>query len=186
MSDDREIYERFVHGDLHAFEILFARHQQEVFGWVYRIVRDRGEAEELTVEAFWKIYAARARFDETRSFGAWARRIATRLALNRLRSLRRPGPGVAGSWAAGPLLVEPRAPRPADPVEREDLRVQIASALAELSPKLRLVATLALVEEVPYEEIAASLGLSREAVKSRVFRAVKKLRKTLEARGITP
>lgn len=176
MPDDHEIYQRFVDGDLGAFEVLFTRHQQEVFGWVYRIVRDRSEAEELTVEAFWKIYVARARFDRNRSFGAWARRIATNLALNRLRSRRR----------HQPLLVEPRAPRTADPVERRDLRDHIASALAGLSPKLRLVATLALVEEVPYAEIAAALGLSPEAVRSRLFRAVRKLRKTLAAQGIRP
>lgn len=176
MSGDLELYERFVDGDLAAFEVLFSRHQGEVFGWVYRIVRDRSEAEELTVETFWRIYAARARFDGTRSFGAWARRIATNLALSRLRSLRR----------HEPLLFEPQAPRPSDPVELEDLRLHIASALAGLSPKLRLVANLALVEGLPYEEIAESLGLSREAVKSRAFRAVRKLRKALEAKGIRP
>lgn len=176
MSDDREVYERFVRGDLEAFEILFARHQNEVLGWVCRIVRDRSEAEDLTVEAFWRIYVARARFDPTRSFGAWVRRIATNLALNRLRGLRR----------TEPLLFDPRAPRASDPVELEDLRVNIGSALAGLSPKLRLVATLALVEEMPYEQIAESLGLSREAVKSRVFRGVRKLRKALMAKGIRP
>lgn len=176
MSDEREICERFVQGDLGAFEILFSRHQGEVFGWIHRIVRNRGEAEDLTVEAFWKIYVSRARFDERRSFGAWARRIATNLALNRLRSLRR----------HEPLVFEPPAAATADPVERGELRAELESALGELSPKLRLVVTLALVEELPYAEIAESLGLSREAVKSRVFRAVRKLRKALAARGIEP
>jgi RNA polymerase sigma-70 factor (ECF subfamily) len=176
VPDDRQVYERFVRGDLAAFETLFTRHQQEVVGWVYRIVRDRSEAEELTVEAFWRVYVARARFDVRRSFGAWLRRIATNLALKRLRARRK----------TEPLLFEPEAPRSSDLVEQEDLRVHIAGALNGLSPKLRLVATLALVEEVPYEEIAESLGLSREAVKSRVFRAMRKLRKTLEAKGIRP
>jgi RNA polymerase sigma-70 factor, ECF subfamily len=170
------MHERFVQGDLRAFETLFSRHQQEVFSWVYRIVRDPGEAEALTVETFWKIYVARARFDPERSFGAWARRIATNLAMNRLRA-----PG-----RHEPLLFEPPAPRTSDPVELDHLRVSIASAFAELSPKLRLVATLALVEDVPLKDIAAALGLSREAVRSRVFRAVRKLRKALEAKGIRP
>jgi len=176
VSNDRQIYERFVHGDVAAFELLFARHQREVFGWVYRIVRDRSEAEDLTVETFWKIYAARSRFDKGRSFGAWARRIATNLALNRLRARRRDEP----------LRFEPRAPRAADPVEAADLRDAIGSALAGLTPRLRLVATLALVEELSYEEIATSLGLSREAVKSRVFRALRKLRQALREKGIGP
>lgn len=176
MADERDLYERFVEGDLDAFETLFRRYEKEVYGWVYRIVRRQAEAEELTVETFWQIYRARARFSPARGFGPWARRIATNLALNRLRTLGR----------YEPFPAEPAAPATADPAERHSVREAIAEAFAELSPKLRLVAVLALVEQVPYEEIAEALGLSREAVKSRVFRASRKLRTTLEARGITP
>lgn len=176
MADDRELYERFVRGDPGAFETLFLRHQREVFGWVYRIIRNQGEAEELTVETFWRIYAARARFDPTRSFGPWARRIATNVALNGLRAQRH----------HEPLAFEPAAPGAPDPAERAQMRRRLAAAFHRLSPKLRLVAILALVEEVPYGEIAQALGLSHEAVKSRVFRAVRKLRKALTAKGITP
>ena len=176
MADDRDLYDRFVEGDLDAFETLFRRYETEVYGWIYRIVRRRDEAEELTVETFWQIYRARARFSPARGFGPWARRIATNLALNRLRTLGRPEP----------LRAEPEAPAAADPAERRAVREAIAASFAELSPKLRLVAVLALVEQVPYEEIAEALGLSREAVKSRVFRASRKLRAALEARGIGP
>ena len=68
--------ERFAAGDLVAFEALFRQFQGPVFGWIMRIVRDRGAAEELTVETFWRAWNARARFDPQREFGAWARRIA--------------------------------------------------------------------------------------------------------------
>ena len=80
------------------------------------------------------------------------------------------------------------APNPLVKTEEERYAVlsEMADAFAELSPKLRLVAILALVEQVPYGEIADALGLSREAVKSRVFRASQRLRTTLEAKGITP
>lgn len=174
VTDDRDLYWRFVEGDLDAFESLFRRYEREVYGWTYRIVRRRAEAEELTVETFWQIYRARARFSPARGFGPWARRIATNLALNRLRTLGR----------YEPLPVEPAAPAPADAGERGDLRRAIAEAFAALSPKLRLVAVLAFVEQVPYGEIAEALGLSLEAVKSRVFRASRKLRRLLEAKGI--
>lgn len=176
MGDDRDLCERFVEGDLDAFETLFRRYEKEVYGWVYRIVRRRAEAEELTVETFWQIYRARARFSPVRGFGPWARRIATNLARSRLRTLRR----------YQPLPAEPAAPSTADPVEREAVREAIAGCFAELSPKLRLVAVLALVEQVPYGEIAEALGISMEAVKSRVFRASRKLRTALEAKGIGP
>ena len=74
--------ERFTRGDIQAFEALFREYQGEVYGWIIRIVHDSGAAEDLTIETFWRIYRARARFDATRSFGAWARRIAINLALD--------------------------------------------------------------------------------------------------------
>ncbi len=176
MKERVELLERFAQGDPEAFEVLFREHQRDVHSWIYRIVRDRGEAEDLTVEAFMRIYRARARFDPTRKFGPWARRIATNLALNRLRSWGR----------QRSLTTEPRAVQTASVMERWVLRQEIACAFGELSPRLRLVATLALVEEIPYGEIADGLGLSREAVKSRVFRAVRQLRQRLRSRGIRP
>lgn len=57
-----EVLERFAQGDLEAFEALFRQFQGEVYGWIVRIVRDRGIAEDLTVETFWRIYRAHGRF----------------------------------------------------------------------------------------------------------------------------
>ena len=70
-----DLLERFVRGDLDAFEILFRQFQPEVYGWILRIVRNKSAAEDLILEAFWRVYKARARFDPTRPFGAWARRL---------------------------------------------------------------------------------------------------------------
>src|ERR1044072_1504460 len=84
-----ELLEQFTHGDLEAFEILFRQFQKEVYGWIVRIVRDPRTAEDLTVETFWRIYRSRARFDPRRSFGAWARRIATNVSYDHLKSVRK-------------------------------------------------------------------------------------------------
>jgi RNA polymerase sigma factor (sigma-70 family) len=83
-----ELLERFARGEHDTFETLFHQFQGEVFGWIMRIVRGRGIAKDLTVEAFWKMHRPHARFDPARSFGAWARRIATNLALDHLRKGR--------------------------------------------------------------------------------------------------
>src|SRR5437868_5195156 len=103
--------ERFAAGDLVAFEALFREFQGPVYGWIVRIVRDRGAAEELTVETFWRAWNARARFDPSRSFGAWARRIGGNLALNHLRRQRRPieRPAEAGRYTNPALDAEARA-----------------------------------------------------------------------------
>jgi RNA polymerase sigma-70 factor (ECF subfamily) len=166
-----ELLERFVLGDEEAFETLFGEFQREVFGWCMRIVRDRGIAEDLTVEAFWKMYRAHARFDPKRSFGAWARRIATNLALDHLRKNR---------WET-PMVGEPADGARANPGVQRETREQIAAAFGGLSPKLRLVATLSLIEEVQHREIAEALGISETTMRVRLFRATKILREKLKA-----
>jgi len=172
--------EQFTLGDIRAFETLFREYQGEVYGWIVRIVRDPGAAEDLTVETFWRIYRARARFDPRRPFGAWARRIATNLALEHLSRRHAEKP-----LDDGLLMRAVAAPTP-DPAIGADIRAKVAAALGELPAKLHAVATLAVIEETPYADIADALGISVNAVKSRVFRAVRQLRKSLEKRGVRP
>lgn len=164
-----ELLERFAAGDLEAFETLFRGHQKEVYGWIVRIVRDSGIAEDLTVETFWRIHQARARFRPDGNFPAWARRIATNAALDHLRRARRE------TELPENLLAEARP----DPAVRNETRDQIRDAFTSLPAKYRLVATLALIEEESYENIAHAAGISVALVKVRVFRAVRMLRKRL-------
>ncbi len=174
--EEAEALLAFQRGNLSAFEALFRRHQRAVFGWVLRIVRNPAAAEEIVVEAFWRIYRAHARFDPARGFEAWARRIATHAAIDFLRTKR---PEVE-------LPAHLPAPEPADPAIAGELRRATAMAFAKLPATLRVAATLAVIEERPHKEVAAALGISVGAVKLRVFRALRKLRKELERQGITP
>jgi RNA polymerase sigma factor (sigma-70 family) len=170
-----ELLERFAAGDLEAFEALFRQHQSEVYRWTVRIVRDTGAAEDLTVETFWRIYRAHERFDPAAgNFRAWARRIATNAALDHLRHARKET-----------VLSEdyPVAPG-ADSVVRSELRGHLRRAFLELPARYRLVATLALIEDEPYDEIAEAAGISVALVKVRVFRAVRILRKKLSSFGL--
>jgi RNA polymerase sigma-70 factor (ECF subfamily) len=82
------VLHRFRDGDLDAFEALFREHQRPVYGWILRIVRNTAAAEDLTVETFWRIHRAHDRFQPEYPFGPWARRIATRAALDWLRAQR--------------------------------------------------------------------------------------------------
>lgn len=165
-----ELLERFARGDRDAFEALFRQFQADVFGWVVRIVRERAAAEDLTVEAFWRMYRAHARFDPAGNFAGWARRIATNLALDHLRKARR----------EMPLEKDFAAPPGPDAGAQREARERIALAFGRLSPKLRVVATLALLEDVPHREIAEALGISESSVRVRAFRATKILRKELK------
>jgi RNA polymerase sigma-70 factor (ECF subfamily) len=171
-----DLFERFAAGDLDAFETVFRQSQREVYGWIVRIVRDSAAAEDLTMETFWRIYRWQRRFDPAKPFGAWARRIATHAAIDHLRS----------AHPADPLPIEVPAGRTEDPVWQREVRERVAGAFRTLPAPLQAAATLALIEECPYEEIAAALGISTGTVKSRVFRAVRLLRKKLDRLGIHP
>jgi RNA polymerase sigma-70 factor (ECF subfamily) len=129
----------------------------------------------LTVEAFWRTYRARARFDVARgNFEGWLRRIATNVALDYLRRPRR----------EAPLENDPPDAGQSPVAEQSELRQIIAAVMELLSPKLRVAVLLALVEEEPYEDIAQALGISVSAVKLRVFRGVRILRKELSKAGV--
>ncbi|MGO9939934.1 MAG: RNA polymerase sigma factor [Terracidiphilus sp.] len=159
-----------------AFETLFRLHQQTVYGWLLRIVRNPAAAEDLTVETFWRIYRAHARFDPSRGFEAWARTIATHAAFDWLRTQR----------PETELLMDVPAPSRSDPAISAEIRSKTAAAFSRLPPKLRIAAVLAVVEELPHKEVAAALGISVTAVKVRVFRALRLLRRDLQQQGITP
>jgi RNA polymerase sigma factor (sigma-70 family) len=164
------LLERFAQGDPEAFEDLFRQYQGSVYAWIVRIVRDRGIAEDLTVETFWRIYKSRDRFRAGGNFGAWAYRIATNLALSHVRRAR------------------PEEELPEDVMQAESLDSavhsemvgQLRQAFRQLPAKLQVTVTMALVEEQPYPEIAEALGVPLGTVKSRVFRAVRILRKQLK------
>lgn len=175
LEEPAQVLEEFAAGDLNAFESLFRQYQGEVYGWIVRIVRDSGAAEDLTIETFWRIHRAHARFDPSRSFGAWARRIATNVAIDFLKSARvrevpldEDLPAQSHSTSGG-----------TNPAIRREVRERAQVAFHQLPAKLRAVATLSLIEEVPHREIGEALNLSTAAVKSRLFRAIRMLRKKL-------
>jgi RNA polymerase sigma-70 factor (ECF subfamily) len=174
------VLDEFRQGNADAFETLFRLHQRAVYAWALRIVRTPDAAEEVTVEAFWRIHRAHARFDPRRSFEAWARTIATHAALDWLRSHRLERDFLPE------LIQDPPAPTAPDPAVVAEIRQKTASAFGRLPPRLRVAALLAVVEELPHKEVAEALGISVTAVKLRVFRALRLLRKDLERQGITP
>lgn len=183
-NESSDVLNKFRQGNpatyLDAFETLFRLHQGAVYGWILRIVRNPAAAEDLTVETFWRIHRAHARFEPARGFEGWARRIATHAALDWLRSVR---PERERPFDASAELA---APATADPAITAEIRHKTALAFQRLPPKLRIAAKLAVIEELQQSDVAEALGISVAAVKLRVFRALRLLRKDLMEQGITP
>ena len=171
-----DLLRRFALGEIDAFETLVRQFQGDIYVWIVRIVRDPGIAEDLTVETLWRIYRARQQFRPDGNFAAWARRIATNLAIDHLRSKR----------PEQTLLAESAGASPPDHLLQQAAREKIQQAFRRLPAKLQVAVTLALIEDQPYDEIADALGTSVGAVKLRVFRAVRILRKQLNHLGVRP
>jgi RNA polymerase sigma-70 factor (ECF subfamily) len=194
----RDLLQRFVHGDRDAFELLFRQFEREVHRWIMRIVREPAAADDALIDAFWRAYRSRARFDPSRSFGAWMRRIGTHAAIDQVNAARRRrwvSLDDAGVTRSNRDQIEGRRRSSLEDVGRVppshdhmrggpgDAEV-IAHAFRCLPAKLQVVATLALIEERPHAEIAEALDVPIGTVKSRLFRATRLLRKELARLGV--
>ena len=171
-----DLLRQFTLGDIGAFETLVRQIQGSIYAWIARTVRDPGIAEDLTVETLWRMYRSRHAFRVDGNFEAWAHRIATNLAIDYLRRKK----------PEDVFLTEPVTATNIDHLVARETRDTIREAFLRLPAKLQVAAALALIEERPYDEIANALGTSVGAIKVRVFRAVRILRKRLSDAGVTP
>ena len=171
-----EVLRRFVDGDINAFEAIYREHERDIYRVLLRMVRDPATAEDLVIETFWRVYRSRATFDWRRSFQTWVRRIATNVARDHLRRRR----------LEVELPESLQQPSQADPVVTKEIRLHLHRAVAELPVTQRMVVMLALVEGMPQQEVAEAMGIPLGTVKSRLFHAVRLLRKKLQRSGIEP
>lgn len=171
--NDEQLILRAKQGELPAFEALVRRHQQPLYAFVYRMVQNPADAEELCQQAFVRAWQRLAGFKGRSSFKTWLFQIAINLTLN-FRTRRRP---------AEPL----DELQPADPATEPQHRYQerrqaelIRQALFQLPPDQRTALVLRVYENLSYQEIARLMGRSVRAVDSLLVRARTRLRELLE------
>ncbi len=182
---ESEVIGRVLAGDPEAYGDLVREHYQFAFRIAFRITGDASDAEEAAQEAFLRAYTRLSTFRQDASFSTWVNRIAMNTAINfverRKREVASLGKRDEGTPAIDPLLTV--ADRRAGP-ERLLLDGEAASlretAMATLTPMERTAFTLRHMEDVPLAEIAEALRISQNSVKQAVFRAVSKLRRSLQ------
>jgi len=171
-------------GDEQAFETLFKRYQRKTFAVVLRYTRVVEDAEDIVQQSFYKAFVHLCQFQGESSFSTWLTRIAINEAL---MFLRRIGPtrevsidSVADTEGSPASLEIPDSN--ADPETRysQQEEVQILSkAVRNLRPRLRTTIALSELRELSTSETARRMGLSVAAVKARIFRGKRELRKEL-------
>ncbi len=177
-DEDSQLIERYLAGSLAAFNELMAAHEDRVFGICLRIMRDRESALDAVQETFLTVYRKADKFTGESAFSTWLYRVATNTCYDQLRKLKR--------RAADPL---PEATDPADPHSDSaflavELRPDLLSALATLTPDFHKAIILADMEGLPLQQVAEMLGVPVGTIKSRVFRARRQLAEAL--RNQTP
>ena len=167
MESDEALYQRWIAGDLRAFDQLYARFERPLFGFVRAFIRDAGEAEDVLHEAFLAVLRERAQ--GIRSFRSWIYEVTRHLCLNRVRSRKRAEKAVT---AVEPPTAEPAADEQLDARRRA---VRLESAVARLPASLAEVYRLR-ASGMSYDEVAAVLGVPVGTVKSRMHEMVSRLK----------
>jgi RNA polymerase sigma-70 factor (ECF subfamily) len=168
---------RVKEGDKDAFQDVTRRYQRKVFVLAYAFFRDREEALDIVQETFLRLYEKAALFRESEDFQAWLFRIVRNLCIDAYRKARRRR---AEQVEDGRLETLPAESGDCwDAERRSDLRALFRALLDKLADKQRAVFVMKHYNEMPYQEIARTLGIAVGTVKSLHFKAVRNLRKRL-------
>ena len=184
--DDLGLARRIVAGDAVAASLVLRRHNQRLYRAAWSVLRNRSEAEEAVQEGYLKAFAAIDRFAGDASLATWLTRIVVNESISRLRASKRrkrslSEQGVTTLQDFRDRLAETSA-QPASP-EAEVVRRQLAglleAAIGRLGDPFRTVFVLHEIEGLSADEVAASLGIAVETVRTRLFRARRRLRQDL-------
>jgi RNA polymerase sigma-70 factor (ECF subfamily) len=174
-------------GDAAAFTELVLRYQNRLLTVLEHLVGSREQAEDLAQEVFVRVFKARLRYEPEAKFSTWLFTIANNIASNALRSRsRRREVGVPEGNGADstPLSLDQLAKAasgamPTRALDKAEQAEMVRSAVAALSERQRMALLLAKFEGMSYQDIAQTMDLSVQAVKSLLSRARVNLKELL-------
>jgi len=172
---DRELMSYVREGNLGAFNELAERYKVRLYNFIYRVLPEREEAEDILQETFLRAYRERNRFDQRFCFSTWIYTIALNLARSEYRRRKR--------WRMvrlGTSRNEGELELPDPKNHQESFMPFIEKAIETLPPEYREAFILRDINRLPYEEIAQILSVPVGTVKSRISRARLLMRQRLE------
>lgn len=159
-------------GDGQAWEDLVRGHQEPVFRLAYLFLGDADDAQDIAQETFIRAYQSLNRFDNTRPFRPWLMSIAANLARNRMRGLSRYIAALKRLVQADPTALEPQ---PLTPETGQDVDT-LLQAVKKLNLSDQQIIYLRYFLEMTEQETAQTLKIAPGTVKSRLHRALNRLR----------
>lgn len=181
--DETDLVRRAQAGDAGAYGDLVAMHQAAAFRVAYLLLGSADDAQDAAQEGFVKAYLALDRFRTGEPFRPWLLQVVGNEARNRRRAAGRRASlldrAVAAFRGASPLGDEPATPSPEGLVLAGETRNEVRGALLRLRDEERLVVTCRYLLDLTEAETAAALGIPAGTVKSRLHRALGRLRADL-------
>ena len=181
MTREQELrtVQKVLKGDTNAFEQFVTEYEKIVYNIALRMTGNSEDAADMTQEAFIKAFNSLQSFRGDSKFSVWLYRIATNVCLDFLRSRnRKPTVSLSVEDNEGDdveLDIADESQSPEVLLERGITRDSVRRGLDSLTPEYRQILLLREIQGLSYEEIAQSLNLEVGTVKSRIFRARKKL-----------
>lgn len=183
-ANDAATVAQVLAGDRESFRVLVERHSRAIFRVAYRLTGNEHDAEDIVQETFLRAYRALHQFESRANFGTWLHRVAVNCALDHLRQAKNreeEAPGLRQEEDGDPFTSVPSAaPTPERLLLSAEMRQKLQCAMAQLSGQERAAFVMRHFDGCSIAEIGAALGVRGNTAKNAVFRAVRKLRETLQ------
>lgn len=185
---DHELVTRAQQGSEKAYRELLGRYQRPVFSIIYRMIRDREQAEDLAQETFVRVFNNIDRYDPRYKFSSWIFKIATNLTIDWIRRKELDTVSIDGSRnavtaeqiEATSITIASTDENPEELLEAKELGEEIEGAISKLRPEYKAAILLRHVEGREYQEIAEILSLPLGTVKTYIHRGRNELRDQLQ------
>jgi len=183
-EEEHKLIRRAQGGEHEAFETLLRRHQRRVLSLIAHLVRQPADVEDIAQQVFFKVYLALPRFDFRSAFSTWLYRIAVNECYDHLRRQRaRKSPtqvevGVEDLAKLAQLSEAATQPSFPDIARQTELRQIVDKLFRRLPPEDRLMLALKELEGFSVEELSTLMGLKKNTVKVRLFRARRRMLET--------
>ena len=189
-EQEATIIKQVLEGDVNAFEGLVKEYEKNVYNLALRMTGDPEDAADMAQDAFIKAYSSLSSFRGDSKFSVWLFRIVSNLCLDFLRSRkRRPTVSLSVENDEGEDMefeIADESQSPETLLEQKLTREAVRRGLDSLPPEQRQILLLREIQGLSYEEIAQVLALESGTVKSRIFRARKRLSAFLLREGNIP
>jgi len=179
--DDSALMLRYRDGDVHAFEILYAKHKGPLYRYLQRVCRDPEVANDLFQEVWGKVIASRDRYEVRAQFNTFLFRIAHNCAIDYFRRSGRAADRATDVDELAEVLPGSEIDRPDTQLSAAQIKEAFKRALDELPAEQRDVFVLYEESGLSLEEIGKVTGVAMETAKSRLRYAVSKLRVALKS-----